>query len=300
VKWKEVSEMSVEGNIMSARAELTGAEEQLAAYVLAHPDLVLGMSVKQLAAAAATSPSTVSRFARRLHFPGYNELKLQLAFDRNNPSTAVTINPEIKGNETLANISAKLLQNAERSLHETVDAVEPDELARLLRLLKHATQIVCFGMSASYLVAQDIVQKWSRLGINCLATDDLNQILPLAAAGGGDKKVFWFVSNSGETPEVLIGSRLVQDAGGKVVALTKLGANSLSKRADIVMTTSAPLEANVRFAATQSLHAQLMLVDIIYYAYVTRNYAQSKTAIIASRRIVDEYKAVFRDGLRRQ
>ncbi|MCX2455269.1 MurR/RpiR family transcriptional regulator [Lacticaseibacillus nasuensis] len=290
--------MSVEGNILSARAELSEAEDRLATYVLAHPDLVLGMNVKQLAKAAGTSPSTVSRFARRVQFPGYNELKLQLSFDRNNPSTAVTIDPEIKANETLSNIEAKLLQNADRSLHETVEAVQPDELAKLLRWLKRAEQVVCFGMSASYLVAQDIVQKWSRLGVNCLATDDLNQLLPLAAARDGEKKLFWFVSNSGETPEVLIGSRLVQEAGGKVVALTTLGANSLSRRADIVMTTSAPLEANVRFAATQSLHAQLMLVDIIYYAYVSRNYPQAKGAIVASRQIVDDYKNVFRAGFR--
>ncbi|KRK71065.1 MurR/RpiR family transcriptional regulator [Lacticaseibacillus nasuensis] len=290
--------MSVEGNILSARAELSEAEDRLATYVLAHPDLVLGMNVKQLAKAAGTSPSTVSRFARRVQFPGYNELKLQLSFDRNNPSTAVTIDPEIKANETLSNIEAKLLQNADRSLHETVEAVQPDELAKLLRWLKRAEQVVCFGMSASYLVAQDIVQKWSRLGVNCLATDDLNQLLPLAAARDGEKKLFWFVSNSGETPEVLIGSRLVQEAGGKVVALTTLGANSLSRRADIVMTTSAPLEANVRFAATQSLHAQLMLVDIIYYAYVSRNYPQAKGAIVASRKIVDDYKNVFRAGFR--
>ena len=290
--------MSVEGNILSARAELSEAEDRLATYVLAHPDLVLGMNVKQLAKAAGTSPSTVSRFARRVQFPGYNELKLQLSFDRNNPSTAVTIDPEIKANETLTNIAAKLQQNADRSLHETVEAVQPDELAKLLRWLKRAEQVVCFGMSASYLVAQDIVQKWSRLGVNCLATDDLNQLLPLAAARDGEKKLFWFVSNSGETPEVLIGSRLVQEAGGKVVALTTLGANSLSRRADIVMTTSAPLEANVRFAATQSLHAQLMLVDIIYYAYVSRNYPQAKGAIVASRQIVDDYKNVFRAGFR--
>lgn len=285
--------MSVEGNIISARGALTAAEARLADYVVAHPDRVLGMNVKQLAQAAATSPSTVSRFARRLHFPGYNELKLQLSFDRNSPSTAVTIDPEIRSNESLANIQAKLLQNADRSLHETVEAVQASELRKLLVALRQAPQIVSFGLSASYLVAQNIAQKWSRLGTACLATDDLNQMLPLAVAGKGPR-VFWLVSNSGETPEVLLGAKLVKEAGGLVVALTTMGDNSLSKLADIVMQTSAPIEGNVRFAATQSLHAQFMLVDIIYYAYVARNYDQAKRAITASRQTVDAYKKIFR------
>ncbi|WP_054716386.1 MurR/RpiR family transcriptional regulator [Lacticaseibacillus manihotivorans] len=282
--------MSVEGNIMSIQNSLTAAEKRLADYLLAEPQQVLGMSVKALAEATDTSPASVSRFCRRLRFPGYNELKIQLSSDLNDPSTAIAVNPEVVAGETVMEIQARLLQNAERSLHETVDQMDQSVIDQLCQALKTTSQLVCFGLSASYLVAQNIAQKWSRLGLNCIATDDVNQLLPLAVGDGAKNKVYWIISNSGESPEAVIGARMANDAGGLVVTMTTLGPNSLVTYADIPLVTSMPIEGNIRFAATQSLHAQFMLVDVIYYRYAALHFDETKQAITASRRAVNFYK----------
>ena len=92
-------------------------------------------------------------------------------------------------------------------------------------------------------------------------------------------------------------ARMAQKSGLKVVTMTKIGNNSLSKYANIAVQTSQPLEGNYRFAATQSLHAQFMLVDVIYYAFVSRYYKTAKQSAIISRDAAAEYKRALRDGM---
>ncbi|KRL87004.1 MurR/RpiR family transcriptional regulator [Lacticaseibacillus pantheris] len=287
--------MTVKGTITSMRDDLSGAERKVADYIVHNPENVLAMNGHQLASAAGTSAPTVSRLVKRLGFDTYTQLKVQLGADQGAGAGEFNGDEEIRAHESLKSITTKLLQNAERSLHETIDQVRDDDVNLLVTKLEQADLILCFGVGASYLVAQNIAQKWSRIGSDVIASDDLNQILPLAV-NKQKKIVFWFISNSGESPEAVMGARMARQQGVTTVALTKLGDNSLVRNADIVVQTSQPAEATIRFAATQSLHAQFMLIDTIYYAYVSKHYDDAKQRITDSRSLLAEYKRRFMDS----
>ena len=78
-----------------------------------------------------------------------------------------------------------------------------------------------------------------------------------------------------------------------MIVTTKLGKNSLTKYADVSIQTSQPMEARNRFAATQSLHTQFMLIDILYYAYVSRYYDAAKIATDQSKAAVTAYREFY-------
>lgn len=289
--------MSVEGNYQSTRGELSEAEKKIVDYVLNHTQDVLTMSVYELAKAAGTSPATVSRAAQRLQFNGYNELKMQLAADLNGEVGEID-HQEIQKNESLTTIKTKLKTNATRSLAETVDQINESTVQTIIDLIHRSRQILLFGVGASYLSVQNIAQKWSRLGYACHFSDDLNLFLPVAATADPKHTLTWFISNSGESPEAVLGAKLAKKAGLPVIATTKLGSNALTHYADIVIQTSQPMEAPNRFAATQSLHAQFMLIDILYYAYVSRYYDAAKKQTDDSKAVVTAYKESMRHGFK--
>ncbi len=290
--------MSVRGNCLSARDGLATAERRVADFILNHPETVLTMNVQDLAAAAETSAATVSRVVRRLNFSGYNELKLQLMADLSAGQEDESVDDAIRPDEDLHSLKSKLLASAERSLRETVDQVHEDDLENVLPLLHQARHLLIFGVGASYLVAQNIAQKWSRLGYACTVSDDLNMFLPPAMATNPHDAVVWFVSNSGESPEAVMAAKLAHSAGLPVIATTKLGTNSLTKYADYQLQTSNPIEGLHRYAATQSLHAQFMLIDIVYYAFVSRYYEEAEHSVSISREAVAEYKRSLRNGFK--
>ncbi|MFD1429627.1 MurR/RpiR family transcriptional regulator [Lacticaseibacillus mingshuiensis] len=281
--------MTVQGNIEGAKAHLSSAEMRVATYILAHPDDVISMSVHALAEAAETSPATISRLARSLNFPGYRELKLQLSSDHSRALAAQT-DDQIYPNEPIDSIKFKLLTNAKNSLEETVDQMQEAPLQDAVAALKNASQVVCFGVGASYLAALDISQKWARLGIPTLASSDVHELLPLTSGEMATKKVFWVVSNSGETPEAVLVASLAKENGATVITMSRVGQNSLTKAGSIALQTSQPREGAIRFAATQSLHAQFMMVDIVYYSYVSQNYEQASRLVRDSREQLDDYK----------
>jgi DNA-binding MurR/RpiR family transcriptional regulator len=288
--------MTVKGNIENVKDDLSSTELMIASYILNHQSEVVNMSVHTLADKSETSAATVSRFARHISFKNYNELKMQLSADLTANNTDTKLYEEIHQDEDLYAIKEKLLYNAQQSIKETVDLVKPETINDLVSTLKQSKQILLFGVGASYLVALNISQKWSRLGHFCVANDDLNQILPLIVNGDKKDSVLWLISNTGESPEVILAAKNARKNGMKVVTLTKLGTNSLSKLADISIQTSQPMESSIRIAATQSLHAQYMLVDIVYYAYVSKFYGLSEERINDSRAAVNDYKKSMRDG----
>lgn len=54
------------------------AERNVIAYVSAHPHEVVGLSVRGLADATFSSPSSILRFCKRLGFAGYKEFQREL------------------------------------------------------------------------------------------------------------------------------------------------------------------------------------------------------------------------------
>jgi DNA-binding MurR/RpiR family transcriptional regulator len=96
----------------------------------------------------------------------------------------------------------------------------------------------------------------------------------------------------------VLAAKLAKKAGLQVIVTTKLGKNSLTKYADVSIQTSQPMEARNRFAATQSLHTQFMLIDILYYAYVSRYYDAAKIATDQSKAAVTAYREFLRNGFK--
>ncbi len=85
------------------------------------------------------------------------------------------------------------------------------------------------------------------------------------------KKVLWLISNSGNTADVVAVGEIAKDLGIPVIALTQFGTNHLSRIADVVIQTSRPKEITNRSAATNSLLAQFVTIDIIFYLYMAKN-----------------------------
>ncbi|WP_261806001.1 MurR/RpiR family transcriptional regulator [Lapidilactobacillus luobeiensis] len=281
--------MSVKGRILNSQAELSEAESKIAQYILEHPQKVIKMTVTQLAQAADSSPATVIRLTKRLDIGSFTTLKILLSSDLTKNQADPQNQADITKDETLNSIKGKLLTSALQSIRETTDQINEAEVANLIRSLNHSQRLFVYGIGASYLVVENICQKWNRIGFATVADNDLNALLP-KIANAGKRDMLWIISNSGESPEILMAAHVAKEAGVKLASLTRFGQNSLAKLSDIAVHTSQPKESSNRIAATNSLLAQFMLVDIIFYYYVSKTFDKSAKSLNSSHKIVEEYK----------
>ncbi|MFD1465071.1 MurR/RpiR family transcriptional regulator [Lapidilactobacillus mulanensis] len=281
--------MSVRGRILNAKNELSDAEAKVADYILKHQQQVLKMTIKQLSKASNSSPASVIRLTKRLDIDSFTTLKILLSSDLTKNRSDPKDNADITKNEQLSSIKEKLLSSALQSIRETTDQVNEDEVNHLVSAIIHSQRLFVFGIGASYLAVENISQKWNRIGYPTVADNDLNALLP-KVVNAGKNDVLWIISNSGESPEVLLAAQTAKKNGVQVVSLTRFGNNSLAKLSDISVHTSQPMESPNRIAATNSLLAQFMLIDIIFYFFVSKSFDKSAKALDTSSKVVRDYK----------
>ncbi|KRL32100.1 transcriptional regulator RpiR family protein [Companilactobacillus paralimentarius DSM 13238 = JCM 10415] len=281
--------MSVRGRILNSQSELSAAERKVAEFILQNPNKTIQMTAVQLATASGSSPASVIRLTKHLEIDSFTTLKILLSSDLTKNQSDPKMNDDIRPNEDLNSIKGKLLTSALESIRETTDQLNRGEVTRLVKAIIGSNQLFLFGVGASNLVAENISQKWNRIGYPTVADDDLNSLVPklVNAKKGG---ILWVISNSGESPEVLIAAKNAKKYNLKLVSLTRFGKNSLAKLSDIAVHTSQPKESPNRIAATNSLLAQFMIIDIIFYYFVSQTYDSSSKVLIDSHNAIEQYK----------
>ncbi|MFJ7754013.1 MurR/RpiR family transcriptional regulator [Peribacillus muralis] len=269
--------------IESLLNQLPKSERKIAEYILEHPKDIVRMTIHELAAHADASSSAVTRFCRSIKVNSFSELKVSLS--------SLISQPEKKGfhdiepDETIASIKDKIVSNSVQAIQETAHYLDEAILDQIVETMRVADVIYVYGLGASWLIAEDITQKWLRLGKIVSANQDPH-ITATALAAASKNTVFFCISNSGETEEVLQLVDIAKAYGIKTIGLSRLGDNGLTKKVDMPLQHVRAPEAKFRSAATSSLFAQLLTVSIIFYAYVSKYYNENKNGIERSRESV--------------
>jgi DNA-binding MurR/RpiR family transcriptional regulator len=272
--------------IESVLDELPKSEKKVAQYILDHADEIVRMTVHELAANAKASSSAVIRLCRSIGVAGYSELKLSLSSQISHSFKSGYY--DIEPNETVQSIKEKIVSNSVEVIKETAMELDETIIHQTIECIKNADVIYVYGLGASSLVADDIMQKWSRLGKTVISYQDAH-IYAAILSGSSKNCIFFCISNSGETPEVLRLVEIAKESGCQTIGLSRFGHNALSQKVDLSLQHVRAPEAQFRSAATSSIFAQFLTVDIIFYAYVSKYYDDSIEKIINSRNAVLNY-----------
>lgn len=285
--------MSVLSRIESMKNELSLSEKKLFTFMEENAEKVPSMTASQLADATGISAPTVVRFAKKTGFASLTDLKIQLSAEtglRQNPHEILSY-ADVELNEPFQAITSKLSHNTQITLNETANLLEESLMVAATDLLATRERIFVCGIGASSLIAQDIQQKWTRLGKIVVFENDYNLLLPQLVKYE-KKSVLWVISNSGDTPEMV---HLAEFAAGKkipIISLTRFGSNPLTKLADVPLQVSRAKEANQRSAATNSIIAHLLAVDVLFYVFLSKNERLARN-IYESRQAIADFREKY-------
>lgn len=275
------------GLIKSLEEKLPKAEGRVAKFVMESPQEVLNMTSKELGEASQSSAATVIRLSKRIGMNSFPEMKSMLYNELSNDS--IEGYSDIRANESLKDIKEKLLGNAYQSLSDTLPLLDKEIIEEASQAIEDAEIIYLYGIGSSYLVAQNISQKWSRIGKTCILMPDTHSLIS-SMTSDDKKKLFIGISNSGETSEVVQLMKVAKKNGLETMSITQFGRNTLSKEAAINLQHIRVNEPAYRGAATVSLHVQFYLVDVLFYAYSSKHYTEVMNHIISSREEIIAYR----------
>ncbi|WP_208399989.1 MurR/RpiR family transcriptional regulator [Amycolatopsis viridis] len=286
--------------IRSLLPGLARAEQRVAKVVLEDPSAVARRSITEVALAANTSETTVTRFCKAVGVGGYPQLRIALAADtaRSEARSSRNIGGEIAVDDDLAAVVGKVSFADARAVEETADQLDIVTLQHVIDLLANAGRTDVYGVGASAFVAADLQQKLHRIGRVCFAWSDTHIMLTSAAVlGAGDVAIG--VSHTGATTDTVEALRVAREHGATTVALTNFPRSPITEVADHVLTTAAR-ETTFRSGATASRIAQLTVIDCLFIGVAQRHMESASAALEATRDAVGGHRLGVRpDGRRR-
>ncbi|MBP2475265.1 DNA-binding MurR/RpiR family transcriptional regulator [Crossiella equi] len=296
----DIVEASPLVRIRSLFPGLARAEQRVAQVVLSDPAVVAHRSITEVAEAAGTSETTVTRFCKAIGVGGYPDLRIALAADtaRTAARAERDLGSDIGPGDDLRQVVSKVSFADARAVEETADQLDVAELQKVVDALSVAGRVDVYGVGASAFVAMDLQQKLHRIGRISFAWSDTHIALTSAAVlNKGDVAVG--ISHTGATADTVEALRVARSRGATTVALTNFPRSPIAEVADYVLTTAAR-ETTFRSGATASRIAQLTVIDCLFVGVAQRHHESATAALEATFEAVSGHRLGPRpDGRRR-
>lgn len=253
---------------------LSNTEQEVASYLLAHPQEIVDLSIHELAKRTFSSSSTIVRLCHRLGFEGFKEFRKMVTYElamreRNQKAGS----KELDRSDSLDEIVEKITYKNIMSLEDTKNLMDMQVLQECLRLIQNARYIYLFGVGASLCAAKDAYLKFLRLNKPCVINEDWHSQL-LQAYNATSQDLGLVISYSGNTVEVIECMKALKENGTPIIAITRCVNTPVSELADQKLYTTAN-ESTFRSGAMSSRISQLNIIDILYTALANSRYDQS-------------------------
>jgi DNA-binding MurR/RpiR family transcriptional regulator len=262
---------------------MTRSMHRVAEAVAGDPAGCAALTVTGLAERTGTSEATVVRTSRLLGYPGYRDLRLALAAlaAQQAAGRAPAVTADIAVDDPIADVVTKLAHEERQCLADTAAGLDTSQVEAAVAALAGARRIDVYGVGASSLVGQDLVQKLLRIGLIAHAHADPHLAVTNAVQlRSGD--VALAITHSGRTTDVIEPLRVAFEHGATTVAITGRPDGAVAQYADFVLTTSTARESELRPAAMSSRTSQLLVVDCLFIGVAQRTYESVAPALSAS------------------
>ena len=284
---------NVELRIQGKYDSLSDTEKIAADYFLKHPLDVINLPVSILAENSKVSSAAWIRFCKSIGFAGLKDLRHHLFDDQNRDiqkqnKDKETVFSDLNEGGSPQQILHTVAALTEKAVMDTEKILQSEALEKAAKAIRKADSVRMFGMGASSLVAEDFYNKLLRIGISAVFSKDSHIQLGYSSTLT-DKSVAVFISDKGQTQEVLQALQEAQKHGCTIIGITRYSESLLSKDCDILLYTSSP-EAYMRSGAMSSRIAQLMVVDILFTIIASANYEKIRQPLENSYRICQKHR----------
>ena len=251
--------------ITNGLASLNKSETKVAQAILLDPEAATRSSIASLAKKAGVSEPSVNRFCKRFKTAGFPDFKIQLA--KSLVSGVRFVNRNVDEGDQVDSYTPKIFDSTINDLARVRDNISHKIVNDVVDQLIAANRIYFFGLGTSGAVARDAENKFFRFNLPVSFHDDVLMMRMLASTGSpGD--VFFVISHTGRTKEIVDIVQIAMKNDAMVVALT-------SPRSPLAMLSSISLEVDVpentdEYMAMTSRIVHLVILDVLATGFTLR------------------------------
>ncbi len=168
--------------------------------------------------------------------------------------------PELAGKEGYPHFMIKEIHEQPRALRETWAGLDMDYVSKLGKVIAEAGRVFITASGTSYhagLVLDYLLASLAGLDVHTFNSSEYKKYVKLVREGD----VLIAISQSGETIDTLMATRVFRERGARVLAVSNVVDSTIPRESDYQLYTSAGPEIGV--AATKTFTAQLMVLTAL-------------------------------------
>ena len=251
--------------ITDALPGLNKSERKVAEAILSDPESATGSSIASLAKRANVSEPSVNRFCKRFNTAGFPDFKLKLA--KSLVSGVRFVNRNVDPNDTVESYTPKMFDSTINDLALIRDSIDHSVVNAVVDQLIQAKRVYFFGLGTSGSVARDAENKFFRFNLPVSFHDDVLMMRMLASTGSaGD--VFFVISHTGRTKEIIDIAEIAINNGATVIALTS-SSSPLTAVSSIALEVDVPENTDEYMAMTSRI-VHLVVLDVLATGFTLR------------------------------
>ncbi len=262
---------------MSQKRFFSNSEQAVIDHMAADPNCVVNASVKELAAAAYTSPSTIVRLFKKLDCNSYAEFKVQfisaIQQQKNRPS--IDANVPFGEQDTLPQISKNLEALCSDALQETLSLFDEKSYQKAIKKLNLAQVIDIYALGANLYFARDFQLNLMRIHKNVIVHDNL-VAMELNAFSSDRTHVALVISYSGESKTLIDYCQILRKRGTFIICITSMGSNSISDLSHLSLDIVSREKVFSKIGLFSSKYSILMVLDLLYSGIYRENYEENQ------------------------
>lgn len=251
--------------ITDALPGLNKSETKVALVILADPDAATSSSIATLAKKASVSEPSVNRFCKRFDATGFPDFKLKLA--KSLVSGIRFVNRNVNPDDDVTSYTPKIFDSTINDLALVRDKISHAVVNNVVDKLIQAKRIYFLGLGTSGSVARDAENKFFRFNLPVSFHDDVLMMRMLASTGTtGD--VFFVISHTGRTKEIIDVVQIARENGATIIALTSPG-SPLAAISSISLDVDVPENTDEYMPMTSRI-VHLVILDVLATGFTLR------------------------------
>jgi len=216
------------------------------------------MTLADVAQESGVSDATVLRFCRSIGYRNWLEFKINLT--QMLPNLPEQILDEVLEGDSPGDIARKVFQGSIQAIKDTMAVIDESSFATALELISNAERILLVGVGTSGPMANEMHNRFLRLGLNCrVQTDSYIQVMESALLSARDLVVV--ISQTGDSEDPLRTTALAKSKGCSIVVITGNTASKLTDYADVVLLS---VSHETRVETIASRIAQYAIIHALY------------------------------------
>lgn len=252
----------------------SSSEKAIVDYILKEGTNIQNMTVKEIAKATYTVPSTLIRVSKKLNYNGWNDLKEDFIREceyLESHFLNIDANLPFKNNDTIMSIAGKIATLKKESIEDTLSLISHDDLQKAIQIIKKASCIHLFAVSNNLLITQEFKHNMARIRKDVRIHGLQNEVI-FDATLANPGSCALIVSYSGETYVLDNIIKVLKNKNISVIVITSIRDNTLSRKAECVLRICAREKLYSKIATFSTDSAITYLLDVLYSCIFALDY----------------------------